>query len=94
MRKEIMAEALRLAAENVLAGRGGPFAAIITRGSDIIARGSNLVTTANDPTAHAEVVAIRRACTALNTFNWTAAESTLRASRAPCVSRSNLLGAA
>jgi tRNA(Arg) A34 adenosine deaminase TadA len=68
MRKEIMAEALRLAAENVLAGRGGPFAAIVTRGSDIVARGSNMVTSTNDPTAHAEVVAVRRACTALNTF--------------------------
>jgi tRNA(Arg) A34 adenosine deaminase TadA len=68
MRKEIMAEALRLATENVLAGRGGPFAAIITRGDDIVSRGSNLVTSSNDPTAHAEVTAIRRACITLNTF--------------------------
>jgi guanine deaminase len=68
MRKEIMAEALRMATENVLAGRGGPFAAIVARGSDIVSRGTNLVTSANDPTAHAEVTAIRRACTALNTF--------------------------
>jgi guanine deaminase len=68
MRKEIMAEALRLATENVLAGRGGPFAAIITRGASIVARGSNVVTSSNDPTAHAEVTAIRRACTALKTF--------------------------
>jgi guanine deaminase len=68
MYKEIMAEALRLAAENVLAGTGGPFAAIVTRGNDILARGSNLVTSSNDPTAHAEVIAIRRACHALKTF--------------------------
>jgi guanine deaminase len=68
MRKEIMAEALRLAIENVLAGRGGPFAAIVTRGSEIVSRGSNLVTSSNDPTAHAEVTAIRRACTTLNSF--------------------------
>jgi guanine deaminase len=68
MRKEIMAEALRLATENVLAGLGGPFAAIVTRGSEIVSRGSNLVTSSNDPTAHAEVTAIRRACTALNSF--------------------------
>lgn len=63
-----MAEALRLATENVLAGRGGPFAAIVVRGTEIVARGSNLVTTTNDPTAHAEVVAIRRACAAINNF--------------------------
>ena len=68
MRKEIMAEALRLATENVLAGTGGPFAAIVTRGGAIVARGSNLVTSSNDPTAHAEVTAIRRACAALNSF--------------------------
>jgi tRNA(Arg) A34 adenosine deaminase TadA len=68
MRKEIMAEALRLATENVIAGRGGPFAAIIMQGSEILARGSNLVTSSNDPTAHAEIIAIRRACTSLNTF--------------------------
>jgi guanine deaminase len=68
MRKEIMAEALRLAAENVLAGTGGPFAAIVTRGNDIVARGANLVTSSNDPTAHAEVTAIRSACDALKTF--------------------------
>lgn len=63
-----MAEALRLATENVLAGRGGPFAALVTRGGEVLARGSNLVTSSNDPTAHAEVTAIRRACSALNTF--------------------------
>jgi len=63
-----MAEALSMATENVLAGRGGPFAAIIARGNDIVSRGTNLVTSSNDPTAHAEVTAIRRACAALNTF--------------------------
>jgi len=74
MRKEIMAEALRLATENVLSGRGGPFAAIITRGNDIVSRGSNIVTSTNDPTAHAEVTAIRRACTALNNFQLSGCE--------------------
>jgi len=63
-----MAEALHMATENVLAGRGGPFAAIVSRGADIIARGTNLVTSSNDPTAHAEVTAIRWACTAVNNF--------------------------
>jgi guanine deaminase len=63
-----MAEALRLAVENVLSGTGGPFAAIVARGGEIVARGSNLVTSSNDPTAHAEVTAIRRACAALKNF--------------------------
>jgi guanine deaminase len=74
MRREIMAEALRLATENVLAGRGGPFAAVVTRNDEIVSRGSNLVTSSNDPTAHAEVTAIRRACIALNNFQLTGCE--------------------
>jgi guanine deaminase len=68
MRKQVMAEVLRMATENVIAGRGGPFAAIVTRGNEIIARGTNLVTSTNDPTAHAEVTAIRLACTAVGGF--------------------------
>ena len=68
MRKEMMVEALRLATENVIAGRGGPFGALITRGGEVVSRGSNLVTSSNDPTAHAEVTAIRTACAVLNTF--------------------------
>jgi guanine deaminase len=63
-----MAEAIHLAAENVTTARGGPFAAIIVRDGEVLARGTNLVTATNDPTAHAEVTAIRRACAALNTF--------------------------
>ena len=60
--EELMREAVRLAVANVQAGRGGPFAALIARNGAIIASGTNLVTSANDPTAHAEVVAIREAC--------------------------------
>ncbi len=68
MIKAFMLEAIEMAIENVRAGRGGPFAALVVRDGDIVARGTNLVTSSQDPTAHAEVVAIRRACRSLNTF--------------------------
>lgn len=55
-------EAIRLSIENVESGRGGPFGAVVVYQGEIIGRGTNLVTASNDPTAHAEVVAIRRAC--------------------------------
>ena len=48
---------------------GGPFGAIITKNDSIISIGNNKVTVLNDPTAHAEIVAIREACKELNTFN-------------------------
>ncbi|HXC96582.1 MAG TPA: nucleoside deaminase [Edaphobacter sp.] len=63
-----MEKAIALATENVKSGRGGPFGAVIVRGGDIIASGTNLVTATNDPTAHGEIVAIRNACVALKTF--------------------------
>lgn len=66
-----MHEAAELAHKNVTSGRGGPFGAIIVRDGHIVGRGSNLVTSTNDPTAHAEVVAIRNACGELGTFNLT-----------------------
>jgi tRNA(Arg) A34 adenosine deaminase TadA len=66
---KFMAEAIRLATENVTSGRGGPFGAVIVRDGKVIATGANQVTAANDPTAHAEVTAIRNACTALGTFS-------------------------
>jgi tRNA(Arg) A34 adenosine deaminase TadA len=62
-----MREALRLAAESVERG-GGPFGAVIVSDGEIIARGSNCVTSCNDPTAHAEIVAIREACERLGSF--------------------------
>ncbi len=61
-RKEFMDEAIRLAEDNVHSGNGGPFGAVVVRHGEIIARGVNMVTALNDPTAHAEVVAIRQAC--------------------------------
>jgi len=66
-----MTEAIELSRQNIRDGKGGPFAAVIVRGGSIIARGTNLVTSTNDPTAHAEVVAIREACRVLRTFQLT-----------------------
>jgi guanine deaminase len=64
-----MQQAIALATENVLSGRGGPFGAVIVRDGEVLAAGVNLVTASNDPTAHAEVVVIRNACKRLHTFN-------------------------
>jgi guanine deaminase len=66
--KEYIELCIDMAKENVISGRGGPFAAIVVRDDKIVGRGTNLVTTDNDPTAHAEVNAIRNACKNLNTF--------------------------
>jgi guanine deaminase len=63
-----MTRAIELAIDNVRSGRGGPFAAVIVKDDRIIATGTNQVTSTNDPSAHAEIVAIRNACTALGTF--------------------------
>jgi guanine deaminase len=63
-----MARAIELAIENVRSGRGGPFAAVIVKDGRVIAEGTNCVTSSNDPTAHAEVVAIRLACASQGTF--------------------------
>ena len=63
-----MREAIRLSVQNVEKGSGGPFAAVIVKDGVIIASGVNMVTTNNDPTAHAEVTAIREACSTLQTY--------------------------
>jgi len=63
-----MKEAIRLSKQNIKNGTGGPFGAVIVKDGKIIASGTNCVTSSNDPTAHAEVVAIRNACKTLNTF--------------------------
>ncbi|RYZ16761.1 MAG: nucleoside deaminase [Chitinophagaceae bacterium] len=63
-----MREAIRLSVDNVASGQGGPFGAVVVRDGKIIARGANSVTSTNDPTAHAEVMAIREACRVLGTF--------------------------
>jgi tRNA(Arg) A34 adenosine deaminase TadA len=66
--QQFMRQAIRLSIENVQTGRGGPFAAIIVKDGRIIASGTNLVSSTNDPTAHAEIAAIREACKILNSF--------------------------
>jgi guanine deaminase len=69
--QEFMQKAIDLSVANVQNNKGGPFAAIVVMGGKVIAQGTNLVTTSNDPTAHAEIVAIREACRTLNTFKLT-----------------------
>ncbi len=60
--EKYLREAIRLSKEKMEAGEGGPFGAVIVKGGEIVGRGWNRVTSANDPTAHAEVMAIREAC--------------------------------
>jgi len=66
---EFLRRAIALATQNVVAGLGGPFAAVVARQGRIVAEGVNSVTTTHDPTAHGEVNAIRAACKALGTFS-------------------------
>lgn len=66
-----MREAIRLSRENVRDGKGGPFGCVVVKEGAVIARGTNLVTSTNDPTAHAEVTAVREACRTLGTFQLT-----------------------
>ena len=66
--KVFMHEAIRLSMENVQSGNGGPFGTVIVKNGKIIATGVNEVTKSNDPTAHAEMIAIRNACEKLNSF--------------------------
>jgi len=63
-----MREAIDLSLQGVRANQGGPFGCVIVRGGQVVGRGSNLVTSTCDPTAHAEVTAIRDACRRLGTF--------------------------
>ncbi len=79
---EFMRQAIQLATENVTSGRGGPFGAVIVKDGVVIAAGANKVTAANDPTAHAEITAIRAACAALGTFSLEGCE--LYTSCEPC----------
>lgn len=63
-----MRQAIDLAAANLISLKGGPFGAVVVKDGRIVGRGANAVTSSNDPTAHAEVMAIRDACKNLNTF--------------------------
>jgi tRNA(Arg) A34 adenosine deaminase TadA len=77
-----LARAVALSREHMERGEGGPFGAVIVRDGTVLAEGWNRVTSSNDPTAHAEVTAIRRACEALGTFSLPGA--TLYTSCEPC----------
>ena len=77
-----MRQAIELALRNVRESGGGPFAALVVREGNIIARGTNQVTATNDPTAHAEIVAIRNACAALGSFQLSGCE--IYATCEPC----------
>jgi len=82
MHNPFMARAIQLSIENVHSGRGGPFGAVVVKENAIVAEGANQVTTTNDPTAHAEVVAIREACRKLGMFDLTGCE--IYSSCEPC----------
>jgi tRNA(Arg) A34 adenosine deaminase TadA len=77
-----MHAAIALADQGLREGRGGPFGCVIVRRGEIVGRGNNRVTSANDPTAHAEVTAIRDACAQLQTFQL--ADCELYTSCEPC----------
>ncbi len=79
---DFLARSITLARDNVEAGRGGPFGALVVRAGEIIAEGANLVTEHCDPTAHAEVVAIREACRKTGDFRL--ADCTIFSSCEPC----------
>jgi len=74
MQNPFMSKAIELSIENVRSGRGGPFAAVVVKDGRIIAQGTNRVTSTHDPTAHAEIVAIREACRALGHFQLSGCE--------------------
>jgi guanine deaminase len=79
---EFIAETLALACENARSGKGGPFGAIVVHDGKIVGHGANEVTASNDPTAHAEIVAIRQAGRALGRFDLSGA--VLYSSCEPC----------
>ena len=82
LKHQFMQKAIALSQESVRLGKGGPFGAIIVKEGKIIAQGQNQVTSTNDPTAHAEIVAIREACRILETFQLQGCE--LYTSCEPC----------
>jgi tRNA(Arg) A34 adenosine deaminase TadA len=81
-KKYYMKEAIDIAFENVVNGKGGPFGAVVVKEGKIIGKGSNRVTNDNDPTAHAEIVAIREAAKNLNSFDLSGCE--IYSSCEPC----------
>lgn len=82
MKEQFMREAIQLSRKMMHQGKSGPFGAVVVKDNVIVGRGYNQVTANNDPTAHAEVQAIRQACQQLNTFNLAGCE--LYTSCEPC----------
>ena len=82
MGNPFMARAIELSIENVHSGRGGPFGAVIVKDGAMIAEAANQVTSTKDPTAHAEILAIRAACATLGVFELQGCE--IYASCEPC----------
>src|SRR5450755_4820706 len=82
MNSTFMARAIQLAIENVRSGQGGPFGAVVVKDGNIIAEAANQVTLTSDPTAHAEILAIRQACRKLGLFELKGCE--LYTSCEPC----------
>ena len=82
MEREFMARAIDLGRVHMRSGEGGPFGAVVVKGGEIVAEGNNEVVSHKDPTAHAEVVAIRRAAHELDAFHLEGCE--IYASCEPC----------
>jgi len=82
MQNHFMAEAIRIAVESATSGLGGPFGAVVVRAGEVVASGANRVVSTGDPTAHAEIVTIRRACKHLGSFQLFGCE--LYSSCEPC----------
>ena len=80
--KKFLERAIELSKQGMLGGKGGPFGCVIVKDGKIVGEGYNEVTTSNDPTAHAEVVAIRKACQNLSSFQLTGCD--VYASCEPC----------
>ena len=72
--RKFLERAIELSRQGMQGGKGGPFGCIVVQGDEIVGEGSNQVTSSNDPTAHAEVVAIRAACKTLGTYQLTDCE--------------------
>jgi guanine deaminase len=82
MNRKFLREAIQLSIEKCQAGEGGPFGAVVVRNDEVVGRGWNRVTSTRDPTAHAEMTAIRDACRRLDTFSL--AGSDIYTSCEPC----------
>jgi guanine deaminase len=83
LHNKFMQEAIALSFQTMRSGKGGPYGAVVVKDGEIIGKGCNEVTSTNDPTAHAELIAIREACKVLNSFQLTGCE--LYTSCEPCL---------